>query len=248
MSHRRHVSQQVEVKNPPLASEILERRCLTPEVMVLRVSRPPGFAFEPGQRVKLSLGGKKRPYNIASTPSEDHLELCVERVKGGMITPGLWELPVGAPIFLRHRAKGRLTLEPRCREHLMVASVTGIAPFRSMLLHALDTGSNASHFTFLHGARLRNELVYREELEAIARAHPDRLQYVPVVGRPSDPANAGFTGETGDVSEVAASLVDSLDPRETQVYACGHPAMIADVRLAYRRRDFSVVSEAFWKI
>ena len=236
------------MKKPPLESEILQRRCLSLDVMVLRVSRPSDFEFEPGQRVKLSLGGKKRPYNIASTPGDAFLELCVERVDGGMITPGLWDLPEGAPVFLRHRAKGRLSLEPGRREHLMVATVTGIAPFRSMFLHELETGNGASHFTILHGARHRDELVYCEELEALARAHPERLQYIPVVSRPDDPANADWVGEIGDVSACAASLVDSLDPRETQVYACGHPGMIADVRLAYRRRDFSVVTEAFWKI
>jgi ferredoxin--NADP+ reductase len=241
------------MKKPPLESEILERRWLSPDVMVLRVSRPDAFEFVPGQRVKLSLGGKKRPYNIASIPSDAFLELCVERVDDGMITPRLWELPEGASVFLRNRAKGRLAFEPGRREHLMVATVMGIAPFRSILLHELATPTDDSRFTILHGARTRDELVYREELEAIAHEHPDRLRYVPVVSRAAgsanaDPANAGWQRETGDVSACAAKWADRLDPRETQVYACGHPAMIADVRLAYRRRDFSVVTEAFWKI
>ncbi len=215
--------------------------------MILRVERPERFRFAPGQRVKLSLGGKKRPYNIASAPDDPYLELCVERVSSGRLTPRLWRLPVGAPVELKSRAKGRLVFEPDRREQLMVATVTGVAPFRSMLRHALGAPGR-QRFTLLHGARHVDELAYREELEALAATHPDRLRYLPVVSRPEDPRNAGWTGETGRVSERAALLAPALDPHQTQVYACGHPGMIADVRLAFRRRDFPVRTEAFWKV
>ena len=236
------------MKKPPLTAKVLECHPIAADVRVLRISRPDAFDFAPGQRVKVSVGGKKRPYNIASVPSDAFLELCIERVKDGLITPQLWALQAGDPVYLRSRAKGSFVLAAGVREHLMVATVTGIAPFRSMLLHALGMRAQSGHFTILHGAPHCAELVYREELEALSRQHPDRLSYIPVVSRPEAAENAGWSGETGDVSSVAVDLVESFDAGDTQVYACGHPAMIADVRLGYRRRDFSVLTEAFWKV
>jgi hypothetical protein len=39
----------------------------------------------------------------------------------------------------------------------------------------------------------------------------------------------------------------ALDPRETCIYACGHPRMIEDLRSRYTGTGFEFEEERFWK-
>ena len=239
-----------EAPNPPMRQpgEIIGRYEVTPDVIVLRVTRPEAFSFTPGQRLKLGIGeGKKRSYNLASTPKAPYLEFCIERVAEGRLTPHLWQLVPGEQVTLRTKTKGKLSLDAASQYHLMVASVTGVAPFRSIVCDALESSSNHHRFTILHGAPLAARLVYREEFEALAKQYPDRFTYVPVVSRPEDPRNAAWRGDTGLVSVLAQRLLPQLDPSHTTIYACGHPHMINAVLHAYRPEHFRVQAEAFWK-
>src|SRR4029453_7926408 len=67
----------------------------------------------------------------------------LELVPHGELTPKLWTLRVGDAVSLRRRPKGVFTLEEKFPVHLLVATVTGIAPFVSMLrsAHAASAAS-----------------------------------------------------------------------------------------------------------
>lgn len=210
--------------------------------MVLRLGRPPGFDFTPGQHVKLGIGDVERRYSLASAPGDSFLEVAVERVPGGRFTSRLWgvrpgdRLRVGPP-------RGDFVLDRHARAHLMVATVTGVSPFVSMLRHALREGAGG-RFVLLHGASYRDELVFADELGALARAHPDRFTYVPAVSRPGEPRNAGWRGATGRLGPLAERHAPPAGG--LRVYACGHPGMIADIRARFGARDVSVSTEAYW--
>lgn len=64
----------------------------------------------------------------------------------------------------------------------MIATVTGIAPLRSLLRAALHRGTT-DRFTILHGASHADELVFRDELLDLA-AHDTRIAYHPTISRP----------------------------------------------------------------
>lgn len=229
-------------------SDIIERYEVTSDVLVLRIARPETFSFAPGQRVKLGIGkGKKRPYNLASTPAAPYLEFCIERVSEGRLTPELWQLTPGQQVSLKAKAKGKLSLDASSRHHLMVATITGIAPFRSMVHDALESAPNQHHFTLLHGARHADELVYRNEFYELANAYPNQLTYVPTIAWHSDPRNAAWDRDVGPVGMLAKNLLSQLDPDHTTVYACGHPGMVRTVRSAYGSAHFRVQAEPFWK-
>jgi NAD(P)H-flavin reductase len=223
---------------------VLERREVGPDLLVLRLGRPRGFDFRPGQSIRVALGGTARPYSIASAPHEPWIELCIERVPGGRLTPRLWALAPGDRVTLGRTGAG-LRLDGRARVHLLVATVTGIAPFVSMLRHAVHAGG-ADRFVVLHGASYRDELPYADELAALAAALPDRVRYVPAVSRPAEPRNAGWTGETGRLGPLAERLAPPADG--LRVYACGHPGLVDDVRARFGARGVPVSTEAYWKL
>ena len=65
----------------------------------------------------------------------------------------------------------------------MIATGTGIAPFRSML--AANLADLRTQVTLLLGARYSDTLLYREEFEELARKHPN-FRFWPTVTRPGE--------------------------------------------------------------
>lgn len=209
----------------------------------LRVTRPPGLVFEAGQHIKLGVaGGKRTSFSIASAPHEPDIDLAVELRPGGRVTPGLFALRIGDVVELDNRAKGNLRLAAS-GHHLMIATVTGIAPLRSLLRAALHRGTT-DRFTILHGASHADELVFRDELLDLA-AHDTRIAYHPTISRPGAAENAAWTGATGRVDGLARQLAGALDPATTHVYAVGHAGMIDAVRKDLGGLDFAISTESY---
>jgi len=229
-------------------AEVVERRDVTRELFVLRLRPEIPFGFAPGQYCTIGVDGTERPYSIVSAPHEPCLELFVEVVPHGDLTPKLRSLRAGDVVSLRPRAKGVFTLERGAASHLMVATVTGIAPFVSMLRDAVHRGGPTARFFILHGASYHEELVYRDELESLAARHPEKIAYVPTVSRPTDDRNRAWRGATGRVNTLVEEHVErlALTPADTAVYACGHPGMIEDVARRLASRSFTVREERYW--
>ena len=229
------------------AGVVLDVQPVSPSVRILRVARPKSFTFEAGQSVKLGLGSAsvRRRYSIASAPSEEHLELCVERVPGGRLSSRLFELSPGDRVSLADAAKGDFLLRRDRREHVMVATGTGIAPLRSMLRDALSRASAApQQFWVLHGASFADELPYADELAALARADA-RVRYVPTVSRPGDLRNRGWVGQSGRVDALVWPTVQARSKNDVAVYACGHPEMVRAVRERLVPLGYLVLDETF---
>lgn len=68
-----------------------------------------------------------------STPHEAELEFFVELVPGGAMSSRLHSLCAGDRLEVAHKAKSGLTLGESAARYLMVATVTGVNPFVSML-------------------------------------------------------------------------------------------------------------------
>jgi ferredoxin/flavodoxin---NADP+ reductase len=235
------------------------RRDLGDDLWIVRVETSAPFSFRPGQYATIGVEREgrimERPYSICSSPDEPGLELFIELVPDGLLTPHLHLLPEGSEVVVRKRAKGLFLREAPAlgHHHLMVATVTGVAPFVSMLrvlVHRYREGgfSPDRDFWLLHGASRSSEFGYLEEMRALDAELPF-FHYVPTVSRPwEDP---GWTGETGRVEDVLRKYADAagLAPGDGHVYLCGHPGMIATARAIMRRRgldDASIREEQYW--
>lgn len=240
---------------PAAGGVVLEVSDVGPGVRILRVARPPEFSFRAGQAVKLGLPGvgTRRTYSIASAPHEAHLEFCIELVPGGRLSSLLFRLAPGAQLELAPKPKGSFVLQSGKRLHLMVATVTGIAPLRSMLRAALAErpASGADVFWILHGASHADELPYAAELAELAARDP-RVTYLPTVSRPGASRNQGWNGRTGRVEAHVLASVKALEAEtagaskaDVAVYACGHPDMVRNLQDALSPLGYSVSAEDF---
>jgi ferredoxin--NADP+ reductase len=237
------------------AGVVLDVSDVGPGVRILRLARPPGFSFRAGQAVKVGLPGvaTRRTYSIASAPHEAHLELCIELVPGGRLSSLLFRLAPGARLELAPKPKGSFVLQSGKRLHLMVATVTGIAPLRSMLRAALEEPPASAHadvFWILHGASHADELPYAAELTELA-ARDRRVVYLPTVSRPGASRNQGWSGRTGRVEAHILASVKALEAEsgaskaDVAVYACGHPDMVRNVQDALTPLGYAVSAEDF---
>jgi len=213
--------------------------------------------FDPGQYMTIGVfaGGKlvQRPYSVASPPSvagSEGYEFYVRLVTGGRFTPLLWRLPIGHAMRMIG-PKGKFTLEPDDeRIHLFISSGTGNAPFISMMKESLASGL-PRRAVLLNGVSYADELGYRGLLEGWERSGEYPLTFIPSVSRPSDSRNAEWSGRTGRIESIIASVCEefSLDASSSIAYLCGNPDMIINAEEILLGRGFpadAVKKELYW--
>lgn len=233
-------------------ARVVERKDFTGEHFVLWLETSVPLPFEPGQYVTLGARGLERPYSIASAPHEPRLEIFIEQIpleEGGKLSPILWAQNVGDQLSMRPRARGHFQFDPTAKNHVMVSTVTGVAPFVSMVRHHLHAGTKGHRFFILEGASHGDELVYDTELAALAERHPDLVRFVSSISRPDDPRNAGWEGRTGRINALVEEHLATwgLDSAQTLVYTCGHPGMIEDIKQRLLPKGWKVKEERFWR-
>src|SRR5579871_5028957 len=118
-------------------AQVTRRVDFAPDLWMMRIRCEGEFKFVPGQYATLGLdnGVKRveRPYSIASSPSEDEIEFFFELVPEGALTPLLHKLQPGDRLSMRKVPKGKFSLDTQNgrTNHLLISTVTGVAPFVS---------------------------------------------------------------------------------------------------------------------
>lgn len=228
-----------------MRARLLESRVIGPEVrhFVFEVPAEKQLEYTPGQFVSFKglVTGREitRAYSLASPPSGNRFELCLNRIREGMFSPYLFDLQPGNEVEM-HPPMGYFVPRSPFRDAVFVATGTGIAPFRGMLRWppVLD---GTARVTLLFGARHPEGLVYRDEFEHLAAARPG-FAFLPTVTRP----DSAWTGRTGRVQQ---HLDEALDGRrDIDVYICGLKAMVDDVRQILKKLGFDrkqIVAEKY---
>jgi ferredoxin--NADP+ reductase len=234
---------------------VTSRRDISSDLWIVRLRPEERISFVPGQYVAVGLPGPERlierPYSVASSPREDELEFFLELVPGGHLSPHLYDVPVGGRVSVRRAAKGLFVFDEASghAHHFMVATVTGVAPFVSMLREAVARHDQGAHrIALLHAASISRELGYCDELSEYARRYP-WFTYIPTLSRPwLDPT---WAGERGRAEDVVRKHTDTLGftAGATTAYACGNPEMIEKVKDLFERAGFpkdSIKHEVYW--
>jgi ferredoxin--NADP+ reductase len=241
-----------------VSAELIERTEISANLAVFRFLPREPLSFTAGQYAIIGIDTDgdliERPYSIASSPSETFLEFFVELVPGGHLTPKLWELKLGSTIRVRPRIAGHFNVEITVKRHLMLATVTGVAPFISMLrtqqIERARGAKSDDRFLVIHGASRSADFgPYLGEIEALSRL--GWLSYVPTISRPWEDLN--WKGETGRIEDIVRKHADHLgfDCSKTMVYACGHPGMVENVKDVLVRARFTekqIRQEEYFKL
>lgn len=240
--------------------QVTFRREISDELWVIRVATETPLSYMPGQYATLAVPGAdgkliERPYSMSSSPTDGELEFFLERVSEGELTPRLYDVGVGDTMLVRPRTKGLFLkgAAAYASTRLLVGTVTGVAPFVSLVRY-LSSHTERDELSFsptllLQGASEVVELGYEDELTK-ASATLDWLTFVPTISRPwSSPE---WTGEMGRVEDVVRKWADPMSHEDTEanVFLCGHPQMVVNVRTMMKRsgcEDSLVHEEQYWR-
>jgi ferredoxin-NADP reductase len=130
-------------------AQVVESRAETPRVKTITFDVPDWQGHRAGQHVDVRLTAEdgyqaERSYSIASAPSGTRVELTVERIDDGEVSPYLTEeLRSGDEIELRGPVGGYFVGEPSSSGPLLlVAGGSGIVPLMAMIRTRKTTNSD----------------------------------------------------------------------------------------------------------
>ena len=215
-----------------LVAVVVETIPETPRVKTIRLDVPDWVDHLPGQHVDVRLTAEdgyqaQRSYSIASAPHGTRVELTVERIDDGEVSPYLTdELRAGDEIELRGPVGGYFVWEPaRGGPLLLVGGGSGVVPLMAMLRHHRASASDVAA-TLVLSSRSWDDVIYRAELE---RINGNGVTIVHTLTR-SQPA--GWTGYARRVDEAMLHEVAPAPGEQPLVYVCGPTPFVEAVASA----------------
>ncbi|MEP6881099.1 MAG: FAD-binding oxidoreductase [Dokdonella sp.] len=215
---------------------LVSARMIAPAVRHMAFERADGqpFAFIPGQFVQIHFNyadGKptKRSYSVGTVGIGDatpigQIEIAVSYVDGGAATELLGGLEVGGTVEATG-PYGRFCLmdADTNSRYLLVATGTGVTPYRAMLpLISQLTQKRGCTFELIYGARNEADLLYGDEFAAFAEATPG-FRFHPCFSR-----EPRVVPRAGDYSGRVQVAFEALKPDGASdiAYLCGNPDMV----------------------
>ena len=190
--------------------------------VILRLPPNANFQFISGQYLNLIRGDITRSYSIANGNSNNgELEFFIKKYKNGLMSQ-YWfheakvndllraEGPLGT-FFLRETAKKNI---------IFLATGTGVAPIKSIL----DELQN-NQFEALRGKKIWVFVGARHQEDLFWQPNEGTdIEYIPTLSRASD----DWKGNRGYVQD--SVLIQNIDLKDAQVYACGSNDMIKSAK------------------
>ena len=206
-------------------------RLITPRVRELAFVREDqdSLDYTPGQFITLFIDSDgerlRRSYSIASIPGSepDEIRIAVTYVDGGRATARLFSMEPGERIQAMGPF-GRLVLrEDPPGRYLLVATGTGVSPYRAMLPE-LERRIDLEDFSveLLLGVRGPGDLLYGNEFAAFAN-QCSGFTFRACYSREM-PERASEFEHSGYVQGLLLKM--ALNPERDIVYLCGNPTMI----------------------
>lgn len=199
-------------------------------------------AFTPGQFITMhfEVDGKmlKRSYSLANRENNQGLvEFAASYVKNGPASERLFHLNPNDCIQI-NGPFGRLVLKDEpVKRYILVATSTGVTPYRAMLNQLKEKLSADSELTvtILQGVQYRRDLLYGDEFLNFANNN-ERASFYACYSQEDSPL------EYFEYKGYCQSKLEALEPNPTDdlVYLCGNPGMIDESFAMLKERNFEI--------
>lgn len=194
----------------------------------------PGGETDDGQSHKLRLysiaaptGGETGDGTIITTTVKRLLDEHWESHKlvYGVCSNYLCDLNVGDEVKLSGPVGKRFLLpkDPSKHDYIFIATGTGIAPFRGMILDLIKQGM-PSRVALLMGAPYESDLLYDDQIRAWDEDY-DQFSYHTAISRHTTPDQRGKLYVQDRLREDAQTLAPMLASERTLIYICGLAGM-----------------------
>ncbi|WP_324778542.1 ferredoxin--NADP reductase [Thiobacillus sedimenti] len=200
----------------------------TPSIRVLRLTiSDPAFRFLPGQWVDLSVDADGTTwtsgYSITTSPiHRGEIELAIKASGRHPLSRWVHERAAVGDRVRVSQGQGPFVYLPEMSDNVvLIGGGVGITPLLSIFRHVRDAGlPTRAHLVY--SVSDSREILFRDELDAAARTHPNL--HVSVTVTQPDPAWHGLTGR---IDPVKLHALDA--PDDTLYYLCGPRGMVEDL-------------------
>lgn len=205
----------------PIPTRIESIETVAPDHRLFTFLPESPLALVPGQFCEVSLAGVGAfPVSACALPREGRVISCIRRA--GRVTDALFGCAAGDEIGLRGPfGNGFPIADFAGKDVLLVAGGLGMAPLRA-LLQALLVDDDRK-ITLLYGAREPAELLFHDELQALAATGRIDLRLSVDFAEELPPPAAGTVCRIGLVTELLHEI--AFAPSATVAALCGPPAM-----------------------
>jgi len=230
------VATQAEVESawPVVRAKLMSRREVAEGTMAFQFEKPPGWTFEAGQFVDITLlmptetdsEGDTRGFSIASAPFEGTLMIAT-RMRDTAFKRVLKTMPLGTEVKIEGPFGGLRLHNNAARAAVVVSGGIGITPFRSILMQAAR--DKRPHRIFFFNANRRPEdAPFLEEMRYLARENPS-FTFVPTMTE-MDKSHLPWEGERGRIDQQL--LTTYLKGTTSAIYyVTGPPGMVKGLRM-----------------
>jgi ferredoxin-NADP reductase len=209
-----------------IVAEAAAVRAETPRTRTIELAVPGWTGHRPGQHVDVRLTAEdgyqaQRSYSIGSAPRQEGLELTVERIDDGEVSPYLVdELRPGDRLEVRGPIGGYFVWEPDLGGPLLlVAGGSGVVPLMSMLRRHAAVGSDVPA-RLVYSSRTLADVIYRGELDRLAGPAVEIVQTL------TREQPAGWNGYTRRIDEALLEEVAWPPAERPLAYVCGPTLLV----------------------
>lgn len=176
------------------------------------------FPIRPGQFMILRFLSRKfwfeaHPFSLSKPRDSEELRITLREL--GDFTKRVKNIPVGTPLLIEGPYGVFTNRKETSSKVLLIAGGIGITPLRAL---AEEMGALRKDVLLLYGSRTREDIVFKEELDALKEAH--HIEVIHVLSEKS-----GQQFESGYIDEEKIERIVP-DLREREVYLCGPVQMI----------------------
>jgi ferredoxin-NADP reductase len=201
----------------------------TESAQTIRLTVPGWSGHLAGQHIDLKLTAEdgysaQRSYSLSRPVDGERIELTVQRIADGEVSPYLIGISVGDEIELRGPIGGWFVWRPDEQARvLLVGGGSGIVPLMAMLRQRIVAGS--ADFRLVYSVRSPADVYYSHELVRLER-ECGWLQVALIYTRTATPETARPPGRVG-YSDLAPT--GWAPDHGTRVYVCGPTGFVESV-------------------
>ncbi|KAJ3066122.1 hypothetical protein HDU98_010547 [Podochytrium sp. JEL0797] len=177
-----------------------------------------------------------RPYTPVEDPSLGYtgtFDLIVKKYPNGPMSTHIFDLKRGDTLAMKGPIP-KYQYAPNKDGHIgMIAGGTGITPMLQVIHRALSDSHDDTKLTLLFANVTEQDIILRDQLDALAKQHKNRFSVHYTLDRPSEK----WSGLSGFVnSDMLTSLMPA--PGQGKVFVCGPGPMVAHIS-GPKAKDFT---------